>query len=96
MIILLCEIVIAWIQNRGTEFAILHEMEMAAGQLAGHRGQDERNMEPFLPCHDQGSGSRRIEDPGDIAMRRRAGFLEPFERREGLQRAGSLPTEDRR
>jgi hypothetical protein len=71
-------------------------MEMAAGQLAGHRGQDHRNMEPFLPCGDQGSGSQRMEDPVDIAMRRRAGFLERFERREGLQRAGSLPAEDRR
>jgi hypothetical protein len=95
MIVLLCKIVIAWIQNRETALAIMQEMEVVAGQLAGHRGQDDRNMEPFLPCRDRRSASRRLEDPVDLAMRSRAGSLEPFERREGLQRAGSLPAPDR-
>jgi hypothetical protein len=95
MIILLCKIDIAWIQNRGTALAIMQEMEMVAGQLAGHRGHDDRNMEPFLPHRDRRSGSRRMEVPVDVAMRHRAGSLQPFERREGLQRAGNLPAEDR-
>jgi hypothetical protein len=89
---LLCKIVIAWIQNRGTALAIMQEMEM----VAGHRGHDDRNMEPFLPHRDRRSESRRMEVPVDVAIRHRAGSLEPFERREGLQRAGSLPTEDRK
>jgi hypothetical protein len=98
MLILLCKLVLAWMNNRGTALAILREMEGVAGEIQrGHRGHDDRDMEPFM--RDRRSGSRRIgdplRDPVDVG-RRRAGSLQPFDRQQGLvfQRGGSLPPQE--
>jgi hypothetical protein len=88
MLILLCKLVLAWMNNRGTGLAILQEMEGVAGEI-----RRIRDMEPFLyQCGDRRSRSPMIQDPVDLP-RSRAGSLEPFNRQEGLgfQRGGSLP-----